>query len=89
MNKVKILFVLLFCLISTKEMMTQIVRFQTAGKHDLPLSSVRVNGKEYRTPPMSVWVQPAIANIEGVECSFGYTKKNIQLLREAIENKVN
>lgn len=150
MNKVKILFVLLFCLISTKEMMAQsdsvqyymevdttrsgiragqdvplryictvqydsvlpprfsipvemvkeaiphrsghavvngeltdiyefgfeyIVRFQTAGRHDLPLSSVRVNGKEYRTPPMSVWVQPAIANIEDVECSVSIKPK--------------
>lgn len=53
-----------------------IVRFQTEGRYDLPLSSVRVNGKEYRTPPMSVWVQPALTNMEGVECSVSIEPKH-------------
>lgn len=53
-----------------------IVRFQTEGRHNLPLSTVRVNGKEYRTPPMSVWVQPVLANIEDVKCSVSIKPKH-------------
>lgn len=53
-----------------------VVRFQTEGRHELPLSTVRVNGKEYRTPPMSVWVKPAITDMSGVECSLSIHPKH-------------
>lgn len=55
-----------------------VVRFQKEGRHNLPLSSVRVKGKEYRTPPMSVWVQPALSDIDGVECSIAIHPKHPQ-----------
>lgn len=47
-----------------------IIRFQTVGKYDLPLSSVMVNGQRYQTPPVSVQVHPALTDIGGVECSI-------------------
>lgn len=53
-----------------------IIRFETEGLHDLPLSVVKVNGKEYQTPPMSVWVKPSLADIDGVECSISVQPKH-------------
>lgn len=55
-----------------------IVRFQREGRHNLPLSTVRVKGKEYRTPPMSVWIQPALSSIEDVKCSISIDPKHPQ-----------
>lgn len=53
-----------------------VVRFQTEGRHNLPLSTVLVKGKEYRTLPVSVRAQPALSNIDGVECSVSIEPKH-------------
>lgn len=46
------------------------VRFKKEGKIELPLSSIKVGGKEYTTPPMCVMVHSSVANIDAVRCTL-------------------
>ena len=46
------------------------VRFLSEGWVSMPTSIITVNGKRYETPPLRVWVKPAIPDTKGVECSI-------------------
>lgn len=46
------------------------VRFLREGLISLPVSSVKIGGKAYHTPSLSVRVKPAAGGIEGVECQL-------------------
>lgn len=46
------------------------IRFHKEGRIELPVSSVKIKGETFATPSLSVWVQPARATVDSVECSL-------------------
>lgn len=46
------------------------IRFTSAGRHTLPPASVKVNGKAYDTPPVSVWVKPVNRDMQDIVCEL-------------------
>lgn len=62
------------------------IRFKKEGKNDLPPASVKIDGKTYETPPLSVWVHPAVALDDSVQCRLrlSETYRGNQLVRVAL-----